>query len=61
MKVFYHGDMDGIASANILGNEIVPRNTKNDALTKKRQEEIFIEFDYNKQQDLKNIQHINLI
>lgn len=56
MKVFYHGDMDGIASANILGNEIVPRNTKNDALTKKRQEEIFIEFDYNKQQDLKNIQ-----
>ena len=31
MKVFYHGDMDGIASANILGNEIVPRNPEKQA------------------------------
>ena len=57
MKLFYHGDMDGIASAYILLNNIVPQETRSDALIRmKKQNDVLIEFDYNKQQDLKNIQ-----
>lgn len=51
MKIFYHGDMDGIVSANVLLNGIVLENTF--IQNRKRagsEDKVLIEFDYNKQQ-----------
>lgn len=52
MKVFYHGDMDGITSGYILCKNIIPTQTFNNA---RKTTENFIEFDYNKQQNIKDI------
>lgn len=52
MKVFYHGDMDGIASGYLLCKNIIPKQTVVDA---KKAGNNFIEFDYNKQQNLMNM------
>lgn len=56
MKLFYHGDMDGIASASILLHKIISVKTIFSTLKKKSEEDTIIEFDYNKQQDLKNLE-----
>lgn len=53
MKIFYHGDMDGIVSAHILWNGIVPYGS---ATHMKNLDEVFVEFDYNKQQDLESLE-----
>lgn len=55
MKVFYHGDMDGIASANILLNKIVKYRTLNEELQHTAPEDFIIEFDYNKQQKVEDV------
>ena len=56
MIVFYHGDMDGIASANILLNKIVKPSTLSVDLKKfKEPKDFIVEFDYNKQDELENV------
>lgn len=50
MKIFYHGDMDGIVSAAILLDRIIPRSaTKDNALV--------YEFDYNNQSMLEDLDY----
>lgn len=56
MKVFYHGDMDGIASAYILCRRIIPQQTLQDFVSKNG-DSCIMEFDYNKQIDLKELSY----
>lgn len=53
MKIFYHGDMDGIASAHILFSEIITPEKRSNL--KKENKQFLFEFDYNKQQELKDL------
>ena len=56
MKVFYHGDMDGIASAHILCSDIIAQSTK---YSLKKKENNIIEFDYNTQQQLMDLDYVS--